>query len=79
MFKSLFKKEEPVEEVSLPLVKDYPKTKYSVYWEILDVDGGKEIRFMSYKKGLIDTVRVNKDPAELARVIKNKMSKYKEA
>lgn len=72
---SFFKKNK---EVVLPQVKDFPKGQYSVYWEILELSDGKEIRFMSYKKGLVDTVRVNNEPSELARVINNKMSKYKE-
>lgn len=65
-------------EVSLPQVKDFPRGQYSVYWEIIEIPEGKEIRFMSYKKGLVDTVRVNHEPSELVRVITNKMAKYKE-
>lgn len=69
MFEALIKKFKKEEEVSLPQVRDFPKTKYSGYWEIIEIPEGKEIRFMSYKKGLVNTVRVNHDPRELARVI----------
>lgn len=72
------KKQEEVVDLSLPKVKDYPKGQYAVYWEIVDIPEGKEIRFMSYKTGLVDKTRVNHDPSELARVIRNKMAKYKE-
>lgn len=77
MFKFL-NKQKAEEEVSLPQVKDFPKNQYSVYWEIVEIPEGKEIRFLSYKKGLVDSVRVNHEPSELARVINNKMLKYKE-
>ena len=77
MFKFLSKQKE--QELPIPQIKDYPKNKYSAYWEIVETAEGKEIRFMSYKKGLVNTVKVNNDPAELARVISVFMKDYEVA
>lgn len=70
-----------VEEVA-PMAKDYPKDKYSAYWEIYNHVSNAEIRFMDRTGKQLDSVHVTghtqKDVLSKAySVVKQKMEKYK--
>jgi len=76
-----------VKDVQAPKITDYPKDKYSVYWEIINEESREHgykatLRIMSYMGGLVDElVFVSRSKEDLKkqvyRAIPGKMNKHR--
>lgn len=76
-----------IKDTSMPLVHDYPKSKYKVYWEVINGFSPKEgysakLRLNSYQGGIVEeSVLTNRSSTDLKKqlavAIKQKMEKHK--